>query len=76
VTRVIVTVADDHDLSTVVGALRGAGLTVAEVLDEIRVVIGTVDRAAGMAALSTVTGVVDVEPEQEIQLPPPDSPVQ
>ena len=73
--RVMVTVSDDHDLSTVVEALRGAGLAVADVLAEIGVVTGTADGAT-MVALAAVPGVVEVEPQQEIQLPPPDSPIQ
>lgn len=76
-THVIVSVADDQlaDMSTVVDALRRAGLTVNEVLDGAGVVTGTVAGNA-VAALSTVPGVVDVETQQEFRLPPPDSSVQ
>lgn len=75
--HVIVSVADDQlaDMSTVVDALRRAGLTVTDVLDGAGVITGTVAGNA-VAGLATVPGVVDVESQQEIQLPPPDSPVQ
>jgi hypothetical protein len=74
---VIVSVADDRiaDMSTVVAALRRAGLRVTEVLDAAGVVTGTVAGNA-IAALSRVPGVVDVETQRDIRLPPPDSPVQ
>jgi hypothetical protein len=75
--QVVISVADDQvdDMSTVVAALRDAGLTVAEVLDSAGVVTGTVDGEA-LTSLSTVPGVVDVERTRVYQLPPPDSPVQ
>ncbi|WP_260190949.1 hypothetical protein [Actinophytocola gossypii] len=71
----IVSVADDRDLGEVAAALVRAGLAVTEVLAGAGVVTGTVDGAA-VAALSTVPGVVDVEVEREVRLPPPDSPLQ
>jgi hypothetical protein len=40
------------------------------------VITGAVDDAAAIPALADVEGVEAVEPEQEIQLPPPDAPVQ
>jgi hypothetical protein len=75
--QVVISVADDQvdDMSTVVAALREAGLTVSEVLDSAGVVTGTVDGEA-LISLSTVPGVVDVERSRVFQLPPPDSPVQ
>jgi len=68
--QVVISVADDQvaDMSTVVEALRDAGLTVAEILDSAGVVTGTVDREA-LASLSTVPGVVDVERSRVFQLP-------
>jgi hypothetical protein len=75
--QVVISVADDQvdDMSTVVDALRAAGLRVNEVLDSAGVVTGTVDGAA-LASLSAVPGVVDVERSRVYQVPPPDSPVQ
>ncbi len=75
--QVVISVADDQvdDMSTVVDALRAAGLRVGEVLDSAGVVTGTVDGEA-LASLSTVPGVVDVERSRVYEVPPPDSPVQ
>jgi hypothetical protein len=75
--QVIVSVADDQadDITTVVDALRGAGLTVTEVLDTVGVVTGTVSRD-DLPSLLTVPGVADVERSRTYQVPPPDSPTQ
>ena len=75
--QVVISVADDQvdDLSTVVDALRAAGLRVGEVLDSAGIVTGTVDGEA-LASLSAVPGVVDVERSRVYQVPPPESPVQ
>ncbi len=69
---------DDAHLSTlgeVVQALRGSGMIVDEVLDDLGVVTGVVP-ADRRSALTAVPGVVDVSEQRRIQLPPPDSPVQ
>ncbi len=75
--QVVISVADDQvdDMSSVVEALRTAGLAVTEVLESVGVVTGTVDRAA-LSALSAVPGVVEVEQSKVFEVPPPDSPVQ
>ena len=75
--QVVISVADDQvdDMSTVVDALRAAGLRVSEVLDSVGVVTGTVDGDA-LGALSTVPGVVEVERSRMVEVPPPDSPLQ
>lgn len=75
--HVLVSVADEAlaDMSAVVDALRLAGLSVTEVLSSVGVVTGTVD-SDRMSSLSAVPGVLAVEPERTIRLPPPDSPVQ
>lgn len=75
--HVLVSVADEAlaDMSVVVDALRHAGLSVTEVLPSVGVVTGTVD-SDRMPSLSAVPGVLAVEPDRTIQLPPPDSPVQ
>lgn len=73
--QVVISVADDQvaDMASVVSALRAAGLQVAEVLDSVGVVTGTVDGDA-LGFLSTVPGVVEVERSREFQLPVPDEP--
>jgi hypothetical protein len=75
--QVVISVADDQvdDLSTVVDALRAAGLRVGEVLDSAGIVTGTVDGEA-LASLSAVPGVLDVERSRVYEVPPPESPVQ
>jgi len=75
--KVIISVDDDRveDISTVVDALRDAGLQVSAVLTGAGVVTGTVD-GDRISSLSAVPGVADVEAEQTIALPPPDSSVQ
>ncbi|WP_291418589.1 hypothetical protein [Actinophytocola sp.] len=75
--HVLVSVADEAlaEMSAVVDALRRAGLAVTEVLPSVGVVTGTVDSDT-MPSLSAVPGVLAVEPDRGIQLPPPDSPVQ
>lgn len=75
--QVVISVADDQvdDMSTVVDALRAAGLRVGEVLDSAGIVTGTVDGEA-VASLSAVPGVLDVERSRVYQVPPPESPVQ
>lgn len=69
--QVVISVADDQvdDMSSVVDALRHAGLRVAEVLDSVGVVTGTVDGDA-LGNLTTVPGVAEVERSRMFQLPP------
>nr|WP_286329532.1 hypothetical protein [Agromyces marinus] len=64
----------DRVLADAVSDLEAAGLEVDEVLDVIGVVTG---RAAEdtIERMSRVRGVT-VEPEADVQLPPPDAPVQ
>jgi hypothetical protein len=78
VPAVTVLVADDHlaVMHEVAAALQRAGLRLGDVLPASGVITGAVDDAATIPALADVEGVDAVEPEQEIQLPPPDAPVQ
>ena len=75
---VTVLVADDHlaAIDEVAAALQRAGLRLDRVLPAAGAITGTIDDAAAMEALGAVEGVAAVEPAQEIQLPPPDEPVQ
>ena len=57
-------------------ALREAGLRLDSTLPTTGVITGAVDDAAALEALAAVEGVAAVEQAQEIQLPPPDEPVQ
>ncbi len=74
---VTVTVDDDHlnKIEQVAAELRGNGMQVDQVLNEVGVISGSVpdDRRR---VLGTVTGVGSIEDATTFQLPPPDSPVQ
>jgi len=77
VVQVSVTVDDGH-LSTigiVADALRDRGMDVADVLAELGIITGSVPQVR-QSALMEVDGVISVDADQTIQLPPPDSPVQ
>ncbi len=71
---VVVTV-DLARLDEVVAGLRAAGLRVDRVLTPVGVVTGAVDPAR-RATLSAVPGVVAVEDDHDVRLPPPGSGVQ
>lgn len=71
----IVTTSGDQSLSDVKKKLTESGFTVDQVLDEIGVITGTtsddvVDR------LRSVSGVADVSPDEQVDIGPPDAPVQ
>lgn len=73
-----VLIADDHlaAIDEVAAALQSAGLRLRDVLPSAGVVTGSVDDLAALPALQAVDGVASAEPAQEVQLPPPDEPVQ
>lgn len=73
---VISTDADDpYLLNDIAEQLARAGLRIDDVLAELATIIGTVE-AGDLRALESVPGVLEVEPERSVRLPPPDSPVQ
>lgn len=74
---VVVSVTDDHlnDLSTVLAALRQAGLVVDGIQEALGTVTGSID-ADAIGRLETVPGVAAVERERRYQLPPPAADVQ
>jgi hypothetical protein len=75
--NVVVSVADDHldDLTKVVTELRRAGLRVADVLDAVGMVIGTV-AGGSVEALESVPGVAEVELQRVHRVAPPDAEIQ
>jgi hypothetical protein len=75
---VTVLVEDDRldAIDDVAAALQDAGLRLGDVLPAAGAITGSVDDLALLPALEEVEGVAAVEQEQEIQLPPPDEPVQ
>jgi hypothetical protein len=75
--KVTVSLADDAvaRIDEVVAALEHGGLRVEPVLRAIGVITGSVDTGR-VKALGDVAGVVAVEPERTVRLPPPASDVQ
>ncbi len=76
--EVKVLVDDDHlpKIDEVASALSQAGLSVGQTLRSTGVITGSVSDTGKTDALRQVAGVVGVEVSREIQLPPPDAPVQ
>lgn len=66
---------DPDRLDTVLPAIEEAGATVEQVLAGLGVVSVRAPRSA-LAAIEAVDGVSAVEPEREVQLPPPEDEVQ
>lgn len=67
---VVVSVAEEADMPSVVAALRDAGLVVDGVQDVLGTVTGSIAPEA-FDSLRAVPGVVDVERQRGFQLPPP-----
>jgi hypothetical protein len=55
--------------------LRETGMSVDRVMDRVGVIVGSCEEGK-LDALARVEGVDSVEPEREIQIPPPDSNLQ
>ena len=70
---IIVTVSGEAE--PVAEQLRAAGMTVEQVLGAVGIITGSID-AERRASLAAVPGVVAVELERHIQLPPPDAEIQ
>ena len=73
--HVVITLNDDADLARVSEELSRAGLAHAELLDELLMVMGEASPEA-VEQLRAVAGVRAVEATSEVQLPPPDDPLQ
>ena len=71
-------VADEHidAIEDVAAALQEAGLRLGQALPATGVITGSVEDETALEAIAAVEGVAAVEQVQEIQLPPPDEPVQ
>jgi hypothetical protein len=76
--KITISVADDalDRIDEVVAALEAGGLHVEQVLRPLGVITGSVEDTQRVQALGAVTGVVAVEPQRTVQLPPPESDVQ
>jgi hypothetical protein len=73
--RVIIVTDDDANLDEVKDSLEKSGLKVPTIQRRIRQLQGQVDKGI-IAELKKVPGVVSVEEERTIKLPPRGSPVQ
>lgn len=75
--RVSISVDDEHleSIGSVAEELSGRGLRVGQVLEGLGVITGEVEDA-GRESLRGVRGVASVDAQVEVQIPPPDSPVQ
>ena len=71
----IVTTSGKHSLKDVKKGLTESGFAVDQVLDEIGIITGT-SSDDDVEKLRKVKGVTDVSPDQEIDIGPPDAPVQ
>jgi hypothetical protein len=68
----IITASEDRPLRDIVKDLEGAGLTVGEINDEIQSVTGSAAEEAA-EKMRAVKGVVDVTPDEPIDIGPPGS---
>lgn len=75
--NVSVTVDDAHQeqMLEVAADLQAAGMQVEQTLETIGVITGSCE-SSQISSLSRVAGVASLEPGQEVQLPPSDSPLQ
>jgi hypothetical protein len=73
--RFIVTVNPGADLKTVAADLKTHGFTVDNILQEVGVISASTD-ADDLASVQSLQGVLAVEEDQEVQLPPPEAPLQ
>lgn len=72
---VLIVVKPETDLSAVKSDLGRRGLAQIQELPSLKMLRGVISDA-GISSLRDVAGVASVEREREIQLPPPNSPVQ
>ncbi len=75
--RLSLTVSDSHmrHLDKIAEAARKVGMVVEKQLESIGVLTGTIE-SGKIGLLHQIAGVSGVEKEREVQLPPPDSPIQ
>ena len=75
---VTILVADAHveSIDDMAAALQKAGLRLDSALPATGVITGAVQDEAAMRSIAALPGVAAVEPARDIELPPPDSPVQ
>ena len=72
--RWVVTTSGDQSLSDIQKNLVDSGFNVDQVLPDIGLILGVAGDDV-VQKVRTVNGVIDVSPEEPVQLDPPDSPV-
>ena len=74
---VLVVVADEEErpITPLVDRMKTAGLAVTSVMDDLGIVRGSIEDAR-LKVLKALPGVIDVEEEEVVHLPPPDDPIQ
>lgn len=70
----VVLTSDDRPIAEIVQDLKRAGFVVGEVLDEIGSITGRADPAA-VQRIRAIPGVIDVSPDLDIDIGPPDAPI-
>jgi hypothetical protein len=70
----IILTSDDRPIADIVKDLRQAGFEVRDVLDEIGSVTGRADPRI-IDKLRAIPGVIDVSPDVDIDIGPPDAPI-
>lgn len=75
--NVLIVLNDEQEgpVTPLVDRMKGAGLSVTSVMEDLGMVRGTIDEA-DLSALKSVPGVMNVEEEETVQLPPPHSVIQ
>ena len=73
--KLIVTTSGKKSLSDVKKKLTESGFSVDQVLEEIGVITGT-SRDGNLERLRKVAGVKDVSPDEQVDIGPPDAPIQ
>ena len=73
--RFLVTVDPDSDPEAVAADLMSHGFQVDNVMKEIGIISATTD-ANDVSSVRSLQGVSAIEEDQEVKIPPPDSPVQ
>ncbi|AQU82194.1 MAG: hypothetical protein JJT87_17850 [Halomonas sp.] len=68
----IITISSDQSINEIATRLSAEGLTIRDVLEEIGCITGSADSATA-DRLKKVNGVVDVAPDMQIEVGPPDS---
>lgn len=68
----IITISNDQSIEEAATRLRAEGLTIRDILEEIGCITGSADDIT-IERLKKVQGVVDIAPDIQIDMEPPDS---